>query len=73
MTIEQLELAALKLPERDRARLAQRLIASLEGGSDFEQAWYDVAETRLAQLESGDATEIPAGKVYSSFGLDPER
>jgi hypothetical protein len=73
MTIEQLELAVLKLPERDRARLAQRLIASLEGESDFEQAWYDLAETRLAQLESGDATEVPAGKVYSSLGLDPER
>jgi hypothetical protein len=73
MTIEQIESAALKLPERDRARLAQRLIASLEGDSEFEQAWYDIAETRLAQLESGGATEIPASQVYASLGLDPER
>lgn len=72
MTIEQVETAALGLPRPDRARLAQALIASLEDESPLEEAWYDVAERRLAQVEAGQARDIPAGEVFASFGLDQE-
>jgi putative addiction module component (TIGR02574 family) len=70
MTIEQVETAALGLSREDRARLAQALIASLEDDTPLEEAWYDAAERRLAQLEAGQAREIPAADVFASFGLD---
>jgi len=67
MTIDQLEKEALGLPQHERARLAQRLISSLDEDTEVEQAWYDEAERRLAALESGNATEIPANEVFESL------
>lgn len=69
MTTEQLEAEILKLPERDRARLAQRLLASLDADHEREEKWYDEAERRLAQLDSGDAAEIPAEEVFEALGI----
>jgi len=70
MTIEQLETALLKLPLDERARLAERLILSLEEDeSESEQAWYDEAERRLRELQAGTVREIPAEEVYRSLGM----
>lgn len=51
----ELELQALKLSRKERARLAQRLISSLdqEGDTDAEGLWLAEAERRLAELKSG--------------------
>ena len=70
MTIDQLENEALKLPQRERARLARRLISSLDEDIEVEQAWYDEAERRLAELESGKAAEISAEEVFGSLGVN---
>ena len=61
----ELEAQALKLPRRERARLAQRLIASLdqEVDADAEGLWLDEAERRLADLKSGRVAAIPAERV----------
>jgi len=61
----EVESQALKLSRRDRARLAQRLISSLdeEGEADAEQLWRAEAERRLAELKSGKVVGIPAEKV----------
>lgn len=48
-------------------------MASLEGGEELEQAWYDEAERRLASLESGEAADIPADEVFQALGLEPPR
>ncbi len=60
-----LEAQALSLPRRARARLAQRLISSLdptvEAGVD--KLWLQEAERRLRELQSGKVTAIPAEKV----------
>ena len=69
MTIDQLQAEALKLSEDERARLAQRLIASLDEDSDLVGAWYDEAERRLRHLESGTTDEIPAEEVFAALGL----
>ena len=60
-----LESKALKLSRRDRARLAQRLLSSLdqEADADAEQLWLEEAERRLGQLKSGKAVGIAAEKV----------
>ncbi|MCH7976300.1 MAG: addiction module protein [Bacteroidetes bacterium] len=73
MTIDQLESEVLKLPERDRARLVQRLLASLDADVSRESAWYDEAERRLADLESGDSLGIPADEVFEDLGISPTR
>ena len=56
---------ALKLSRKERARLAQRLISSLDQGvdADTERLWLAEAERRLAELKSGKVTAIPADKV----------
>jgi len=60
-----LESKALKLPRRERARLAQRLISSLdqELDADADQIWLQEAERRLGELKSGKVAGIPAEKV----------
>jgi putative addiction module component (TIGR02574 family) len=61
----EIESKALQLPPKERARLAQRLIASLdqESDRDAEQAWLAEAERRLDELESGKVAGIPAEEV----------
>jgi putative addiction module component (TIGR02574 family) len=61
----ELESQALKLPRRERARLAQRLISSLEQevDADAERLWLAEAERRLAELKSGKVAAIPVDKV----------
>ena len=61
----ELESQALKLSRKERARLAQRLISSLDQGvdADTERLWLAEAERRLAELKSGKVTAIPADKV----------
>ena len=63
--LKKVEDDALKLPARSRARLAERLIISLEEAADqhAEQAWLDEIERRSAELKGGKLTGIPAGKV----------
>ncbi len=60
-----LESKALKLSRSERARLAQRLISSLdqELDPDSEKLWFREAERRLGELKSGKVAGIPAEKV----------
>jgi putative addiction module component (TIGR02574 family) len=60
-----IEAQALRLPPKERARLAQRLISSLdpECDRDAEQAWLEEAERRLDELEAGKVAGIPAEQV----------
>jgi len=61
----ELESKALKLSRRERARLAQQLISSLDQkiDADAEKLWLEEAERRLAELKSGKVAGIPAEKV----------
>ena len=61
----ELESKALKLSPRQRARLAQRLISSLERevDADAEKLWRQEAEHRLGEIKSGKVAGIPAEKV----------
>jgi putative addiction module component (TIGR02574 family) len=60
----ELESKALRLPRRERARLAQRLISSLdaEANADVDKLWLQEAERRRDELKSGKVA-IPAQKV----------
>lgn len=61
----ELESRALRLSRRARARLAQRLISSLdqEADGDAEKLWLAEAERRLGELKSGKVAGLPAEKV----------
>lgn len=63
--VRDLESKVLKLSPRERARLAQRLISSLdqEVDADAEKLWLQEAERRLGELKSGKVTGISADKV----------
>ena len=66
MTIEDLEVAALRLDPRSRARLAERLLESLESLSPEENAliWAEEAQRRADALESGTLSSRPADDVF---------
>ena len=52
-SIEFLHAQVLRLSPADRARLLDRLIASLDQDAEAEAAWDAEAEQRDAELESG--------------------
>lgn len=49
--------AALALPEEERAKLARKLVESLDGDlePDAEEAWAAEIERRLAKIDAGEA------------------
>ena len=63
--IRALESEAMKLSRPQRARLAQRLLSSLdpEVDADADRLWLAEAERRLADLKSGKVVAIPAERV----------
>jgi putative addiction module component (TIGR02574 family) len=65
MNIQELEAELLKLSGHDRARLAERLLASLGPDDESARAWADDAELRGEQLRSGEVQAIPAEEVFA--------
>jgi putative addiction module component (TIGR02574 family) len=65
MNINQLESETMRLKIDDRARLAEKLLLSLDAPSEEEnlQLWVAEAERRLRDLREGKAKEIPADEV----------
>ncbi len=65
MNIENLEIQIKKLPLKDRAALAKKIVKSLDDLSEteLEALWAEEAERRLDELEQGMETEIPAEEV----------
>lgn len=62
----QIESEALKLSVRERARLAERLLSSLddEMDADAEAAWIREGERRLDELHSGKVKGRAATGVF---------
>lgn len=53
--IDVLEAQALSLPQADRSRLVDRLLASLGHDPEWEQAWSEEADRREARVADGKA------------------
>ncbi len=68
MSQRRIEEDALKLDPRARARLAGKLLDSLEELSDAERdtLWAEEAERRDAELETGAAEPRPAADVFGA-------
>ena len=66
MSIDELETEALKLDPKSRARLAEKLLASLENLSDEENAriWAEEAARRDAEWDQSSQPGRPAAEVF---------
>ena len=67
MKIEEIEQELLKLPLAERARLAERLIASLDEDAEIEAAWMAEVRRRDKELVSGAVEAIPLEDALTSI------
>lgn len=65
MSTQELEAQMLRLARHERARLAQKLIASLDEDDELEQAWTEEAERRSEELRTGSVEALPADQVFA--------
>jgi putative addiction module component (TIGR02574 family) len=65
-SFEELESQAMNLSLEARARLAKKLLLSLDAPSEEENLalWVAEAERRLQELREGRAKEIPAEEAF---------
>ena len=61
--VEELENAALALPPAERARLAERLLVSLDEEPEVEAAWTEEVRQRLAEYRAGETNTSTAEQV----------
>ena len=69
MKLSDLEVEALKLDPQERARLAERLLDSLQElpETEVEALWLDEAERRDREADEGRVTLIPADEVLAEL------
>ena len=58
-TFEALQAEVLRLPQGQRARLLERLMASLDQDAEVETAWDAEAARREAALDAGQVKAVP--------------
>ena len=63
--LEALESEVLRLPTADRARLLDRVVASLDADATRDAAWDAVAARRDAEIESGAVQAVPLDQVLA--------
>ena len=64
-TVEELEAEALSLSSAQRARLVEKLIASLDSEPDIENAWAAEVERRHAEIEGGTLSLFPGPETLA--------
>lgn len=65
--VEDAESAAMQLPRAERARLAERLISSLDEETEIEQAWAEEIRRRVHELGTGAVQPIPGEQVFAEL------
>jgi putative addiction module component (TIGR02574 family) len=63
--VDVLEAEALELTPEERARLADRLIASLSDDAESEEPWAAEVERRIAAIGAGRARVVPAAEAMA--------
>jgi len=66
-TVETIEAEALQLSPVDRARLVERLIASLDVDPEVEDAWAAEVERRHQEVESGAVSMLPGSESLAKL------
>jgi hypothetical protein len=62
---EALELELLRLPTSERARLLDRVIASLVADKARDRAWDELAAQRDAEIERGEFSPVSGPEVLA--------
>ena len=65
MPIEVLEAEVLSLPPVQRSHLLDRLLASLDPDTGWEQEWAQEADRREAEIAAGKASWLPGEEVVT--------
>ena len=65
MPIEVLEAEVLSLQPVQRSHLLDRLLASLDPDTDWEQEWTQEADRREAEIAAGKASWLPGEEVVA--------
>ena len=63
-SLHALEAAALLLPPEERAKLAERLIASLDRDPEITAAWDEEILRRISEFDAGRMESVPAERVF---------
>jgi len=58
-TLEALQAEVLRLSPKDRARLLDRLIASIDVDTESEAAWDALADQREGEIDTGAVQPVP--------------
>lgn len=64
-TFEALQAEVLRLPQGQRARLLERLTASLDQDVELEASWDAEAARREAELDAGEVKAVPFEKAMA--------
>ncbi len=67
LSVETLEAELLHLPTAERARLLERLIASLDADAQREAAWARLAAEREAQWQRGEVQPVDSGALLAQL------
>lgn len=72
VTLEELEIQALKLSIKERGELVHRLIVSLDvepevTPEEITKAWEEEIACRVAEIDSGHAQLIPGEEVFAEI------
>jgi hypothetical protein len=71
-SIEELKTTLAALPPSDREEIADYLLSTLDFADDVKQEWLDLAEERLTEIRTGQATGVPAEEVLRDL-LEPDK
>ncbi len=64
-TLETLQAEVLRLSPKDRARLLDRLIASLDADAEVEAAWDALADKREGEMDANTVQAVPLAAALS--------
>ena len=65
LPIEALEAELLRLPSVERARLLDRVVASLDADHSRDEAWDRLAAERDSEIECGASTPVPGEEAIA--------
>lgn len=70
-SVEFLESEALRLPTAERARLVERLIASLDVDPGVEDAWATEVERRNVEIDNGTVSLLSGPEALIALKAQP--
>jgi Putative addiction module component len=65
LLVEALELALLRLSTSERARLLDRVVASLDADKTRDKAWDKLAARRDVEIERGESSPVSGAKALA--------